>query len=1047
MLFKHVQHDSVQSLLFNDSHCMFIWFVSPQDSGTARINIGRDDEKEIIASHKTQGCMMMPCHNALLLLAMFLASSSSSDEPESVLTGILENFVNERLGVQKMQDHLDRSIFDTSPVVPQHLLNTLAESLSKKFSERVAVAKRLRDKVEQVWGSLPRTTSIQKCCSNVNAKEIGSNFQQQVDREQACNHGPGINTNSSKYPNKSIVDVMKENLYQYPSIKFQYVGTEEGVTTVFPKFKICSSTYDPRFRPWYVEAATPEPKDVVVVIDVSGSMNATYKGTKLMKIAQEAANTVITTLNPNDRSARILTNFYLFINITYITRGMLSKMSFTKTQIIGVVSFSDKAYSATGSANQIKCRKTELALATPHNKKYLKSLINGLYAEGETYYKAALSLAFDFFSKGNAREKVILFLTDGQPTDERTIVLSMISQRNAVLGNSVAILTYGLGELVDDEILTKIAQQSSYNASAGEIKEGVYTRVSNPSNLRFEMASFYNFFGISGRLTNPIFTVPYFDAFGLGLISSVCMPFYYQSNLKGVTCVDISMSDLLSDVAFFGRTDSSYAFIIDSVGRLLMHPLLPSPQSITDDPIFLQVTSLETSPPVEQVLKSMLAGESGKRLFKSLRVVSRGDSILEGSRYSNVKSVYSWKQIMPNNFSLCVVTVESDIETTLSVKSNQYQTFLYHRLDLEKDSDKCEYFGATATTAESAVLLSPIAFEKPYLQIIRKETVQDVKQYKSHFENGVSSSKFKEFVYDYVVLSAYLDELVLDQAHELLDSAVWAYVGFNVGVFRLYPGTRLNQEYDATKRPWYKRALAQKGRIAFSIPYEDAFGAGAVITMSKTILASRSGGHVNTDPVVGAMGLDFKMDAFYVFLTDAFPACLDSSNVGCFIIDDAGFVIMHHDWLNLKNRQDAYNIHISQKEPGVARTLIENKVMIQTGCINHEQLLHQYTWLVSMQNTTLSFRNFVIYNIRETNLFVVVLRSRSEETSDCHMTSLQSGFSMFVGWPSVLEYHVFPVSQCGIWFIFCCDFECDTDCNGCPHFDFIISIFGGIASY
>ncbi|ELU16670.1 hypothetical protein CAPTEDRAFT_192410 [Capitella teleta] len=235
----------------------------------------------------------------------------------------------------------------------------------------------------------------------------------------------------------------------------------------------------------------------------------------------------------------------------------------------------------------------------------------------------------------------------------------------------------------------------------------------------------------------------------------------------------------------------------------------------------------------------MLAGESGKRLFKSLRVVSRGDSILEGSRYSNVKSVYSWKQIMPNNFSLCVVTVESDIETTLSVKSNQYQTFLYHRLDLEKDSDKCEYFGATATTAESAVLLSPIAFEKPYLQIIRKETVQDVKQYKSHFENGVSSSKFKEFVYDYVVLSAYLDELVLDQAHELLDSAVWAYVGFNVGVFRLYPGTRLNQEYDATKRPWYKRALAQKGRIAFSIPYEDAFGAGAVITMSKTILASR----------------------------------------------------------------------------------------------------------------------------------------------------------------------------------------------------------------
>lgn len=41
----------------------------------------------------------------------------------------------------------------------------------------------------------------------------------------------------------------------------------------------------------------------------------------------------------------------------------------------------------------------------------------------------------------------------------------------------------------------------------------------------------------------------------------------------------------------------------------------------------------------------------------------------------------------------------------------------------------------------------------------------------------------------------------------------------------------------------YKRAITQKGRISFSIPYEDAFGAGAVITMSKTLLAGRYVGH------------------------------------------------------------------------------------------------------------------------------------------------------------------------------------------------------------
>jgi Mg-chelatase subunit ChlD len=59
-------------------------------------------------------------------------------------------------------------------------------------------------------------------------------------------------------------------------------------------------------RPWYVEAATPESKDVVVVIDTSGSMSNSYSSRVLMDIAKEAANTVITTLNPNDRVRNLI---------------------------------------------------------------------------------------------------------------------------------------------------------------------------------------------------------------------------------------------------------------------------------------------------------------------------------------------------------------------------------------------------------------------------------------------------------------------------------------------------------------------------------------------------------------------------------------------------------------------------------------------------------------------------------------------------------------------------------------------------------------------
>ena len=50
-------------------------------------------------------------------------------------------------------------------------------------------------------------------------------------------------------------------------------------------------------RPWYVETSAPSGKDVVVVIDSSGSMDLNNR----MAIANEAASTVVGTLGPNDR--------------------------------------------------------------------------------------------------------------------------------------------------------------------------------------------------------------------------------------------------------------------------------------------------------------------------------------------------------------------------------------------------------------------------------------------------------------------------------------------------------------------------------------------------------------------------------------------------------------------------------------------------------------------------------------------------------------------------------------------------------------------------
>ena len=59
-------------------------------------------------------------------------------------------------------------------------------------------------------------------------------------------------------------------------------------------------SYDPRFRPFYVQTATPETKDDVPVIDTSGSMYGCR-----IAVAKTAAKTVLSTMNPRDRVSKV----------------------------------------------------------------------------------------------------------------------------------------------------------------------------------------------------------------------------------------------------------------------------------------------------------------------------------------------------------------------------------------------------------------------------------------------------------------------------------------------------------------------------------------------------------------------------------------------------------------------------------------------------------------------------------------------------------------------------------------------------------------------
>ena len=153
--------------------------------------------------------------------------------------------------------------------------------------------------METSWGRPP--SSVPTECCNVkqySGLEYDSRFRSKVDLTNICVKKSG---NASPNPTNvadDVINEMKTISQNYPVIKWQYFSSEQGILANFPAFEDDAScgSYDPRFRPFYVETATPEPKDVVLVIDHSGSMSG-----ERLRVAKEAAKTVLRTMNPRDK--------------------------------------------------------------------------------------------------------------------------------------------------------------------------------------------------------------------------------------------------------------------------------------------------------------------------------------------------------------------------------------------------------------------------------------------------------------------------------------------------------------------------------------------------------------------------------------------------------------------------------------------------------------------------------------------------------------------------------------------------------------------------
>ncbi|XP_071491299.1 voltage-dependent calcium channel subunit alpha-2/delta-3-like isoform X1 [Diadema antillarum] len=419
------------------------------------------------------------------------------------------------------------------------------------------------------------------------------------------NQGAGI-LNSIE-ATETLNEVYLDNYQHDPTLTWQYFGSKTGYFRVYPGYKWPLNhqnldLYDCRVRGWYVEGATSS-KDVVILVDVSGSMTGLY-----VEIAKYAIKKILDTFGDND-----------FVN---------------------VISFNDQTRFIQ------PCFNDTMVQATSDNKNLIKSALSSLVPYGMADLQRAVRHAFDLLEsfnstgRGSGCNQAIMILSDMLTETAEDVF------REHNPNQTVRVFTYQTGREKDGPTnLVKIACSN----------KGYYTRLATISDVEEQVTSYLHVLSrpmVNERIRKTVWSSVYHDALGLGLTTTVSQPVFNIRNdtmdmgvLEGVAGTDVPIVEMKKFTPPFQLGVNGYSYAITNNGYILFHPDLrplhgdglikPNYNSVdlsevelsdTDDVASLPRNSLEL--PENQLRDSMVRRETGvyemviKQMFDDLKRVS-----------------------------------------------------------------------------------------------------------------------------------------------------------------------------------------------------------------------------------------------------------------------------------------------------------------------------------------------------------------------------------------------------------------------------------------